>query len=236
MIRRRMINPSIWQDPSFNGVCIEARLLFIGMLSNADDDGYLRADAGSLKRTVFGFDAFTREEVGAWLDQLSSFRSMHFYEIDGEKYAHFVKWKRYQLLRDDRRVPSEHPVCVKCVSSGQPTAAEGKGREVKESKVKGREESGVAGATTPKGLAKEFFESDAKRVEFAEALILKGLRREFVLQELAKFVNYWAELTPSGKKQRWETEKTFEVQRRLAKWFANAQMYQKNKGKQIIGL
>jgi hypothetical protein len=40
--------------------------------------------------------------------------------------------------------------------------------------------------------------------------------------ELDKFISYWTELNKSGTKQRWELEKTFEVQKRLLTWFRRA--------------
>lgn len=46
--------------------------------------------------------------------------------------------------------------------------------------------------------------------------------------ELDKFVNYWTELNKSGTKQRWELEKTFEVQRRLATWFGRVKGVKQN--------
>jgi len=43
--------------------------------------------------------------------------------------------------------------------------------------------------------------------------------------EIEKFINYWTEKTRDGKKERWQTEKTFEVQRRLTTWFLNANKF-----------
>lgn len=232
MARKRMISPNIWEDPTFNSISIGARLLFIGMISNADDDGYLRADGGSLKRLIFGFDRLTAEDVQDYLAEIEKFRSIHIYEVNGEKYGHFIKWKEYQVLRDDRRTASVYPLCVKCLTyDGQVPAedkvSKGKLREVKVSKDS---------EPSPRESSELFFTSDQRRTEIAEALVVKGLKREFVLKEISAFVNYWAELTPSGKKQKWETEKTFEVMRRLAKWFSNAEKWSKDKsqGKSII--
>jgi len=42
-----------------------------------------------------------------------------------------------------------------------------------------------------------------------------------IIEELKKFDNYWTELNKSWTKQRWEQQKTFEVQRRLATWLWN---------------
>jgi len=55
-----------------------------------------------------------------------------------------------------------------------------------------------------------------------------------VLRELYNFKSYWSELNRSGKKQRWELERTFELKRRLGTWFRNADKFSKQKGKNII--
>jgi hypothetical protein len=48
--------------------------------------------------------------------------------------------------------------------------------------------------------------------------------------EVAKFISYWTEPTKDGRKQRWETEKTFEVHRRMGTWLERARAYEeKNK-------
>lgn len=55
--------------------------------------------------------------------------------------------------------------------------------------------------------------------------------------ELRKFYSYWTEKNSTGKKQRWQMEKTFEVNRRLATWFSRAGTFKgqdKPKGKKII--
>ncbi len=49
----------------------------------------------------------------------------------------------------------------------------------------------------------------------------------FVKKEILKFIDYWTELNRSGTKQRWELEKTFEVQKRLSAWFNNINKFNK---------
>ena len=49
----------------------------------------------------------------------------------------------------------------------------------------------------------------------------KKIPIEIIRAELDKFCNYWQEKTRNGKKERWQTEKTFEVQRRLTTWLGN---------------
>jgi hypothetical protein len=89
---------------------------------------------------------------------------------------------------------------------------------------------------SPKEITKEFFTSTEKQEDVVSQLVGKGLHEIFVRREIKKFISYWVELNASGKKQRWETEKTFEVMRRLAKWFSNAEKWSDKKGKTIIGL
>ena len=114
MARKRMISPTIWEDPSFNRLSIGARLLFVGMISNADDDGYVRGDYGSLKRLIFGFDDAVGAQLEGWITELKNFKNVHFFEVEGETYAHFLKWAEYQTLREDRKVVSSYPKCTIC--------------------------------------------------------------------------------------------------------------------------
>lgn len=46
-----------------------------------------------------------------------------------------------------------------------------------------------------------------------------------VEQEVRSFKSYWSERNGSGKKRRWELEKTFELNRRLSTWFKNKQRF-----------
>jgi len=56
---------------------------------------------------------------------------------------------------------------------------------------------------------------------------------EQVLSELRNFAGYWSELTKSGKKQRWQLQKTFELRRRLGTWFKNKDKFNNKKAKQL---
>lgn len=57
-------------------------------------------------------------------------------------------------------------------------------------------------------------------VLYKQKLMAKGLSEETAETELAKFTAYWTEKSPFGK-QRWESQKFFEVNRRLATWINN---------------
>ena len=45
MARKRMIDPGIWQSEDFAKMSTLGKLVFIGLFSNADDEGRGRANA-----------------------------------------------------------------------------------------------------------------------------------------------------------------------------------------------
>jgi len=87
-------------------------------------------------------------------------------------------------------------------------------------------ERGEASSPTPAQTAKDFFQMVEEKNERYEKFIstvcsVRNVGVEIVRAELDKFCSYWSERSKDGKRQRWEMEKTFEVQRRLATWFGN---------------
>ena len=148
MARKRMIAPSIWEDPTFNRLSIGARLLFIGMFSNADDEGYIRGDLGSLKRLIFGFDDGISADLEKWIEEIKTIKNVHFYEIEEEQYLHLLKWDKYQKQQKERIQPTIYPMCSICVAPAKQVSTQirlssvGKVVEVvsKETKIKKLEE------------------------------------------------------------------------------------------------
>ena len=77
-------------------------------------------------------------------------------------------------------------------------------------------------APTPAQEARKFFDDEQAREEIIAKLIANGTTEEFARAEVRKFCYYWTERNKSGTKQRWETEKAFEVRRRLSTWLQRA--------------
>lgn len=77
-------------------------------------------------------------------------------------------------------------------------------------------------APTPAQEARKFFDDEQSREEIIAKLIASGTTEEFARAEVRKFCYYWTERNKSGTKQRWETEKAFEVRRRLSTWLQRA--------------
>lgn len=96
---------------------------------------------------------------------------------------------------------------------------------------------------TPKDESIKFFEMvNSNSEEYTKFITEFSVRlkidENLASREVKKFTNHWCEKSASGKKVRWEMEKTFEVQRRLSKWFSNASQWSQEKKslktKQII--
>lgn len=84
---------------------------------------------------------------------------------------------------------------------------------------------GVGGAVapTPSQESKLFFDSVEVREKTIGTFVEKfGPAHEPMIRaEMQKFVLYWTEAHRTGKKVRWESEKHFDVKRRLVTWFTN---------------
>ncbi len=78
---------------------------------------------------------------------------------------------------------------------------------------------------TPKEISLNFFSKESEREDIIYALVENGMPENVARAEIGKFVNYWTELNQTGKKKRWEQEKTFEVKRRLTTWFSRVNQF-----------
>lgn len=99
MARKRMIDPDLWNDPDFGSMTGNARLLFVALVSLADDEGRGEADPRRLAQQVFGFVGIGPDEVRKMLDEIeASLRGVRFYQSDGRGYYHLANWKQYQKI------------------------------------------------------------------------------------------------------------------------------------------
>lgn len=99
-----------------------------------------------------------------------------------------------------------------------PNTKERKGNERKEDNTI---ISGEQSSPTPNQIAKEFFNNETKQKEYV-ARLAENMGESFAKEEVKKFLYYWTEPTRRGDKVRWETEKCFEVNRRLTTWMNKA--------------
>ena len=88
---------------------------------------------------------------------------------------------------------------------------------------------------SPKERAQDFF-SQGEVFQDARQKLLAIASEQAVDTELSKFSDYWTEKNSTGTKQRWQMQKTFEVEKRLGTWLRNVSKFTgtKSRGKQIV--
>jgi hypothetical protein len=97
MARKRFLAPDIWSDSYFKKLSPQERLLFIGMITLADDEGRLLASPAYLKGQIFPDDGLTDLEVAALRDRLARRKSsVYLYKVSGNCFVFLPKWSRYQ--------------------------------------------------------------------------------------------------------------------------------------------
>lgn len=107
---RRMINPEIWFNEKIAKLSDPGRLLFIGIFSNADNEGRLKASPKYLKAHVFPYDDDkTVEDIQQLRDQCAELGLIRLYGKNGQEYLDLPGWYEHQSIRKDRYRSSELP-------------------------------------------------------------------------------------------------------------------------------
>jgi hypothetical protein len=100
--RIRTIKPDLWDDEILGHCSVHARLLFIGLISNADDDGRLRGAASRIGGRVFQYDEFTPKRVDGWLRELENGRLIVRYEVEKQRFIYLPSFSRHQVINKRR--------------------------------------------------------------------------------------------------------------------------------------
>ncbi len=108
MARKRMIDPGFWTDEKLGTLTLLHRLLFMGLISNADDEGRLQGHPALIKSIVFPYDVdITINDVQKCLDDLHEKKIIQIYTVDGQRYIHVINFLKYQQI--NRPTPSKYP-------------------------------------------------------------------------------------------------------------------------------
>jgi hypothetical protein len=110
MARRRMIDPTIWDDEDVGSLSDGAFRLFVACISSADDDGKLEGSAIRLRGVAFRFRSISVPRVQIYLNELTAkVRSVQRYFANGREYIRLANWAKYQTIRADKRLDSHLP-------------------------------------------------------------------------------------------------------------------------------
>lgn len=105
-LRRRAIDPKIWESPHFKRLVILDRLIFVGLITTADDYGKLNGEEAIVRSRIFPYDDISLEEIEKSLKKLVDERMVQRYEVDGNKYIKIIKWDEYQTFRGCHKAKS----------------------------------------------------------------------------------------------------------------------------------
>jgi hypothetical protein len=93
MARIRSVHPGLWTDERFASVSMAARLLFIGIWNECDDQGSFEWSPIKLKMRILPADSVDARELLAELEEVGSLLA---YEIDGRKFGAVRNFTQYQ--------------------------------------------------------------------------------------------------------------------------------------------
>lgn len=103
-----MIDPSFWTDEKLGSCSREERLLFMGLISNADDEGRLPGHPALLKAAIFPYDDdIDTGEVAAWLENLAAKGLVVAYQAGGEAVVWVKNFTKHQTIK--KPTPSKLP-------------------------------------------------------------------------------------------------------------------------------
>jgi len=108
LARNRMISPLFWENEKLGACSHMERLLFLGLISNADDEGLGQGNPKRLARIIFQYDDDLRaSDVEKGLERLQSNGSIRLYSVDGFSYYQVVNFPKYQSI--NKPTPSKLP-------------------------------------------------------------------------------------------------------------------------------
>lgn len=107
MARIRSLKPSFWTDERVIDCSRDARLLLVGMISHADDDGRLVGSAPALIGAIFPHDDMTVRQVERWRDELATVGLVTVYTAGRGTYICLPGWNKHQRI--PKRYPSTLP-------------------------------------------------------------------------------------------------------------------------------
>lgn len=180
--QKRMISTAIWEDEAFTKLCDKAKILYIGLITVADDDGRLRGNSVLLRSQIFPTDAeVTIDDIRSWLNTIVRAKLIVSYKENGEYFLQHPNWEEYQVIRADLYKASkfpQHPEYPALRSRNvHETEKHPKVIKVKLSKDKIKEENSISYLSKiPEEHMKEFLErfdvSKSKILDKAEAFLL----------------------------------------------------------------
>lgn len=160
MARIRTLKPTVWESEQLGEVSVEARLLFIGLITQADDEGRMKGSPKLVKSWVFPYDDFTSGDIAEWLRELSGEGLIHWFEVGGKQFIELPTWHKHQRVSHaaESQLPSHKEADSEVLANPpEDVCREGKGREGNKER-KGKEPPGETGGEISSSDVRDVFE------------------------------------------------------------------------------
>jgi len=229
MANRRMFSLSIVDTDAFLDMPHTSQLLYFHLSMRADDDGFVANPKKIIRMT------------DAKEDDLKILSAKKFIIPFDSGVCVIKHWRMHNLIRKDRYTPTTYGEefanlsldendAYTLATSRQPVGNQAL-PQVRLGKVSSGKDRLVQDSMsiTPSQEAREFFSGGEITKNIIDQFLNRGIEESALTTEVQKFILYWTELNKTGKKQKWEMQKTFEVKRRLATWLNNSKQFNRTK-------
>lgn len=147
MPRIRTIKPDAWQDRKVGELSHDARLLWVVLITMADDAGRFRTHTGTVWGHGYMHEPSAMTEIPAWLDELAEAGLIRQYESGGEAFGCLPSWASHQRI--SKPTPSRIPEPPR-ESQGIPGVPPSPPRDSRAGREgKGEEGKGKEGSSAP---------------------------------------------------------------------------------------
>jgi hypothetical protein len=96
MSRRRIIDPSFWEDETVASWPLVSRLTYIAIWNHSDDYGFVRAAPSYLHSRCFPYDS--NIDMKQALEPLVATERLLLYEVNGESYGQITSFRKWQTI------------------------------------------------------------------------------------------------------------------------------------------
>lgn len=100
--RIRTIKPEMWADEKVGQLSRDARLLFVALITMADDAGRLRCLHAAILGHAFPYDSDAARKLDGWLNELGACGLVEFYTHGGVLYASLPRFVKHQVINKSK--------------------------------------------------------------------------------------------------------------------------------------
>jgi hypothetical protein len=103
-----MLHTKFFDSESVAELSIRQRLLVLGIIANADDQGRIKANPRWLRSKIFPYDEISAQDIREDIQLIESANdTIQCYQVDGKQYIQLINWWEYQSPQWAKK--SEYP-------------------------------------------------------------------------------------------------------------------------------